>query len=85
LDVLHGVVDVRGRMDASDQASSGVATGSSDGLQVNIGGTGKVRNIRLECGYSAKELVDLLGYVSVFIHRVISGLGASTLRKAHLQ
>jgi hypothetical protein len=40
-------------MDASDQASSGVATGSSDSLQVNIGGTGKVRNIRLECGYSA--------------------------------
>ncbi|MFL5113156.1 MAG: hypothetical protein ACJ8DL_20970 [Microvirga sp.] len=68
MDVLHGVVDVRGRMEASDQASSGVAAGSSHSVQVNMGGTGKVRDIRLECGYSAKELVDLLGYVSVFIH-----------------
>ena len=59
--------------------------GSSYSLQVNIGGTGKMRDIRLECGYSAKELVDLLGYVSVFIHRIISGFGASTLRNPHLQ
>jgi hypothetical protein len=54
LDILHGVVDVRGWMDSSDQASSGVATGSSDSLQVDIGSTVKVRDIRLEGGYSAK-------------------------------
>ena len=54
LDILHGVVDVRGWMDSSDQASSGVATGSSDSLQVDIGSTWKVRDIRLEGGYSAK-------------------------------
>src|SRR5215203_3736801 len=69
-------------MDASDQTSSGVAAGSSDGLDVNIGGTGKVRDIRLECGYSAKELVDLLGYVSVFIHRVISGFERLNITKS---
>ena len=51
-------------------------------LQVNIGGTGKVRDIRLECGYSAKELVDLLGYVSVFIHRVISGFERLNITKS---
>jgi len=85
MNVVDGVVDVRGRMDASDQASSGVATDFSDCLQVNIGGTGKMRDIRLECSYSAKELVDLLGYESVLIHWIISGLSVSTLRKAHLQ
>src|SRR5215207_5813600 len=37
--------------------SSGVATRPSYSLQVNIGGTGKVRDIRLEGGYSAKQLV----------------------------
>ena len=52
-------------MNASDQPSSGVATRPSYSLQVNIGRTGKMRDIRLECGYSAKQLVDLLGYVSV--------------------
>src|SRR5215204_6481214 len=68
MDGRHGVVDVRGWMDASDQPSSGVATRPSYSLQVNIGRTGKMRDIRLECGYSAKQLVDLLGYVSVFFH-----------------
>ena len=38
-----------------------------------------MRDIRLECGYSAKELVDLLGYVSVFM--IISGLGALNITK----
>src|SRR5215204_292242 len=47
LNVIHGVVHVRGWMDASDQPSSGVATRPSYSLQVNIGGTGKVRDIRL--------------------------------------
>src|SRR5215208_6831290 len=37
--------------------SSGVATRPSYSLQVNVGGTGKVRDIRLEGGYSAKQLV----------------------------
>src|SRR5215204_306528 len=60
LNVIHGVVDVRGWMDASDQPSSGVATRPSYSLQVNIGRTGKMRDIRLECGYSTKQLVDLL-------------------------
>src|SRR5215212_6425520 len=70
LNVIHGVVDVRGWMDASDQPSSGVATRPSHSLQVNIGGTGKVRDIRLEGGYTAKQLVDLLGQLGVFFHRV---------------
>jgi hypothetical protein len=70
LNVIHGVVNVRGWMDASDQPSSGVATRPSYSLQVNIGGTGKVRDIRLEGGYSAKQLVDLLGQLGVFFHRV---------------
>src|SRR5215204_4844909 len=78
LNVIHGVVDVRGWMDASDQPSSGVATRPSYSLQVNIGGTGKVRDIRLEGGYSAKQLVDLLCHVGVFIHRRISGSGESS-------
>src|SRR5215217_954652 len=77
LNVIHGVVDVRGWMDASDQPSSGVATRPSYSLQVNIGRTGKVRDIRLEGGYSAKQLVDLLGHVSVFIHPSISVWSAS--------
>ena len=57
-------------MDASDQPGSGVATRPSYSLQVNIGGTGKMCDIRLEGGYSAKQLVDLLGHVSVSFHRV---------------
>ena len=50
-------------MNASDQPSSGVAPRPSYSLQVNIGRTRKVRDIRLEGGYSAKQLVDLLCYV----------------------
>ena len=43
---------------------------SSYSLQVNIGSTGKVRDIRLEGGYGAKQLADLLGQLGVFFHRV---------------
>jgi hypothetical protein len=81
LNVFHGVVDVRGRMDSPHQPSSAVATRPPYSLQITIGSTRKMRDIRLECGYSAKELVDLLGYVSVFIHRIISGLGALNITK----
>src|SRR5215208_566980 len=51
--------------------SSGVATRPSYSLQVNVGGTGKVRDTRLEGGYSAKQLVDLLGQLGLFFHRYL--------------
>src|SRR5215204_477341 len=59
-------------MDASDQTSSGVATRPSYSLQVNIGSTGKVRDIRLEGGYSAKQLVDLLGQLGDRVSPLVS-------------
>ena len=66
-------------MDASDQPTSGVATRPFYSLQVNIGGTGKVRDIRLEGGYSAKQLVDLLGQLSLFCHREGARRSAATM------
>src|SRR5215217_7433137 len=84
LNVIHGVVDVRGWMDASDQPSSGVATRPSYSLQVNIGGTGRCAIYALRAATApSSSLIFSAGSASssiAYLRLVSLGSGSPNLR-----
>ena len=63
--VVDGVVDVRGRMKARGQARPCVACSASDFIEVYIRRARQVGYIRLQSRHRPKQLIDLLGDLSV--------------------
>ena len=63
--VVNSVVDMGGRMQSAGQARTCVACSSSDFVEVHNSRARQVGYIRLESRNGSKQLIDLLGDLSV--------------------